>query len=88
MILTPSAAVRKEIQVETDRMPEKSNRISNVPIHLSIYSPNVVNLTLIDLPGLTKVAVAREYCSRHRKHGSFLYSKGPIIYYLRAVPDI
>ncbi|XP_024022545.1 dynamin-related protein 1A [Morus notabilis] len=30
---------------------------SSVPIHLSIYSPNVVNLTLIDLPGLTKVAV-------------------------------
>ncbi|ONI07463.1 hypothetical protein PRUPE_5G121500 [Prunus persica] len=32
-------------------------QISSVPIHLSIYSPNVVNLTLIDLPGLTKVAV-------------------------------
>ncbi|PRQ18623.1 putative dynamin central domain, dynamin, GTPase domain, GTPase effector domain, Dynamin superfamily [Rosa chinensis] len=54
---TDFAAVRKEIQVETDRMTGKSNRISNVPIHLSIYSPNVVNLTLIDLPGLTKVAV-------------------------------
>ncbi|KAL6181153.1 hypothetical protein ACLB2K_047808 [Fragaria x ananassa] len=54
---TDFAAVRKEIQVETDRLTGKSNRISNVPIHLSIYSPNVVNLTLIDLPGLTKVAV-------------------------------
>ncbi|XP_050379084.1 phragmoplastin DRP1E-like [Argentina anserina] len=54
---TNFAAVRKEIEVETDRMTGKSNRISNVPIHLSIYSPNVVNLTLIDLPGLTKVAV-------------------------------
>ncbi|KAK8549586.1 hypothetical protein V6N13_073374 [Hibiscus sabdariffa] len=49
--------VRKEIQDETDRMTGKSKQISPVPIHLSIYSPNVVNLTLIDLPGLTKVAV-------------------------------
>ncbi|KAJ6675683.1 DYNAMIN-RELATED PROTEIN 1E [Salix viminalis] len=51
------AVVRKEIQDETDRITGKSKQISPVPIHLSIYSPNVVNLTLIDLPGLTKVAV-------------------------------
>lgn len=31
--------------------------ISALPINLKIYSPNVVNLTLIDLPGLTKVPV-------------------------------
>ncbi|KAH7516274.1 hypothetical protein FEM48_Zijuj10G0117800 [Ziziphus jujuba var. spinosa] len=54
---TDFAAVRKEISDETDRITGKSKQISNVPIHLSIYSPNVVNLTLIDLPGLTKVAV-------------------------------
>ncbi|XP_058086834.1 phragmoplastin DRP1E-like isoform X2 [Magnolia sinica] len=51
------AIVRKEIQDETDRMTGRSKQISPIPIHLSIYSPNVVNLTLIDLPGLTKVAV-------------------------------
>ncbi|XP_008799346.2 dynamin-related protein 1E-like [Phoenix dactylifera] len=54
---TDYALVRKEIQDETDRMTGKRKQISPVPIHLSIYSPNVVNLTLIDLPGLTKVAV-------------------------------
>ncbi|KAJ7945054.1 dynamin-like protein [Quillaja saponaria] len=54
---TDFAAVRKEIQDETDRETGRSKQISTVPIHLSIYSPNVVNLTLIDLPGLTKVAV-------------------------------
>ncbi|XVE99896.1 hypothetical protein REPUB_Repub03eG0240600 [Reevesia pubescens] len=54
---TDFAMVRKEIQDETDRMTGKTKQISPVPIHLSIYSPNVVNLTLIDLPGLTKVAV-------------------------------
>ncbi|KAK1273123.1 Dynamin-related protein 1E [Acorus gramineus] len=54
---TDFAVVRKEIQDETDRMTGKSKQISPIPIHLSIYSPKVVNLTLIDLPGLTKVAV-------------------------------
>ncbi|XP_027339992.1 dynamin-related protein 5A isoform X3 [Abrus precatorius] len=54
---TDFVAVRKEIQDETDRETGRTKQISTVPIHLSIYSPNVVNLTLIDLPGLTKVAV-------------------------------
>ncbi|KAL9234547.1 hypothetical protein vseg_009406 [Gypsophila vaccaria] len=54
---TDFAAVRKEIADETDRETGRSKAISSVPIHLSIYSPNVVNLTLVDLPGLTKVAV-------------------------------
>ncbi|XP_008799598.1 dynamin-related protein 5A [Phoenix dactylifera] len=54
---TDFGAVRKEIQDETDRETGRTKQISPVPIHLSIYSPSVVNLTLIDLPGLTKVAV-------------------------------
>ncbi|KAF6146076.1 hypothetical protein GIB67_033435 [Kingdonia uniflora] len=54
---TDFVAVRKEISDETDRETGRSKQISTVPIHLSIFSPNVVNLTMIDLPGLTKVAV-------------------------------
>ncbi|CAJ1932672.1 unnamed protein product [Sphenostylis stenocarpa] len=54
---TDFASVRQEISDETDRITGKTKAISNVPIQLSVYSPNVVNLTLIDLPGLTKVAV-------------------------------
>ncbi|RLN23930.1 dynamin-related protein 5A-like isoform X1 [Panicum miliaceum] len=54
---TDFALVRKEIADETDRATGRTKQISTVPIYLSIYSPNVVNLTLIDLPGLTKVAV-------------------------------
>ncbi|XP_058724431.1 phragmoplastin DRP1C-like [Vicia villosa] len=54
---TDFVAVRQEIADETDRITGKSKQISNIPIQLSIHSPNVVNLTLIDLPGLTKVAV-------------------------------
>ena len=34
------ASVRKEIQDETDRITGKTKHISNIPIHLSIYSPN------------------------------------------------
>lgn len=54
---TDWAAVRKEVSDETDRVTGKTKAISPIPIHLSIYSPNVVNLTLVDLPGLTKIAV-------------------------------
>jgi replication fork clamp-binding protein CrfC len=49
--------IRKEIEAETDRVTGKNKNISPLPINLSIYSPNVLNLTLIDLPGLTKVAI-------------------------------
>ncbi|KAL7613259.1 hypothetical protein Lser_V15G08273 [Lactuca serriola] len=51
------STVRKEISDETDRETGRSKQISSVPIYLSIYSPNLVNLTLVDLPGLTKVVV-------------------------------
>mmetsp|Transcript_7648 Transcript_7648/g.28161 ORF Transcript_7648/g.28161 Transcript_7648/m.28161 type:complete len:614 (-) Transcript_7648:640-2481(-) len=48
--------VRKEIEAETDRAVGKGRNVSPVPIYLTVYSPDVVNLTLVDLPGLTKVA--------------------------------
>ncbi|EGT58655.1 hypothetical protein CAEBREN_13353 [Caenorhabditis brenneri] len=49
--------VRQEIENETDRVTGQNKGISAHPINLRIYSPNVLNLTLIDLPGLTKVPV-------------------------------
>ncbi|CAL5330205.1 unnamed protein product [Camellia sinensis] len=54
---TDLAAMRKEIVDETNRETGRSKQISTVPIYISLYSPNVVNLTLIDLPGHTKVAI-------------------------------
>ncbi|CAF3018001.1 unnamed protein product [Rotaria sp. Silwood2] len=53
-IYTDFNEVRQEIEAETDRLGGKKN-ISNEPITLKIYSPKVVTLTLIDLPGLTKL---------------------------------
>ncbi|XP_049805478.1 dynamin isoform X4 [Schistocerca nitens] len=49
--------VRREIEAETDRVTGSNKGISNIPINLRVYSPNVLNITLIDLPGLTKVPV-------------------------------
>ena len=49
--------IRKEIEADTDRLTGSNKGISNLPINLRIYSPHVLNLTLIDLPGLTKVPV-------------------------------
>uniref|UniRef100_A0A8C9V856 Dynamin-2 n=1 Tax=Scleropages formosus TaxID=113540 RepID=A0A8C9V856_SCLFO len=49
--------VRAEIEAETDRVTGSNKGISPIPINLRVYSPNVLNLTLIDLPGMTKVAV-------------------------------
>uniref|UniRef100_A0A3B4A5K5 Dynamin-2 n=1 Tax=Periophthalmus magnuspinnatus TaxID=409849 RepID=A0A3B4A5K5_9GOBI len=49
--------VRSEIEAETDRITGSNKGISPIPINLRVYSPHVLNLTLIDLPGMTKVAV-------------------------------
>uniref|UniRef100_A0A671MUS0 dynamin GTPase n=1 Tax=Sinocyclocheilus anshuiensis TaxID=1608454 RepID=A0A671MUS0_9TELE len=50
-------AVRREIEAETDRVTGTNKGISSIPINLRICSPNVLNLSLIDLPGITKVPV-------------------------------
>ncbi|XP_034635873.1 dynamin-1-like protein isoform X4 [Trachemys scripta elegans] len=49
--------IRQEIENETERISGNNKGISPEPIHLKIFSPNVVNLTLVDLPGMTKVPV-------------------------------
>ncbi|KAM5183678.1 dynamin-1 isoform 9-T13 [Callospermophilus lateralis] len=49
--------VRLEIESETDRVTGTNKGISPVPINLRVYSPHVLNLTLVDLPGMTKVPV-------------------------------
>ncbi|XP_053677693.1 dynamin-1-like protein [Anopheles nili] len=49
--------IRAEIENETDRMAGANKGICPEPINLKIYSTKVVNLTLVDLPGITKVPV-------------------------------
>ncbi|KAL2757186.1 hypothetical protein ACRALDRAFT_1062810 [Sodiomyces alcalophilus JCM 7366] len=49
--------VKREIDNETSRVAGNNKGINRQPINLKIYSPHVLNLTLVDLPGLTKVPI-------------------------------
>lgn len=49
------AEIREEIIRETDRLTGSNKGISSKSINLRIYSPFVLNLTMVDLPGITKV---------------------------------
>merc|ERR1712156_1063991 len=49
--------IMKEIEDETDRVTGSNKGISNLPINLRVHSSHVLNITLIDLPGMTKIAV-------------------------------
>ncbi|KAF2147805.1 dynamin-A [Myriangium duriaei CBS 260.36] len=49
--------VKREIENETSRIAGSNKGINRQPINLKIYSPHVLSLTLVDLPGLTKVPI-------------------------------
>ncbi|PRP81066.1 hypothetical protein PROFUN_11144 [Planoprotostelium fungivorum] len=49
--------IREEIERETERTTGKNKGISDIPISLKIYSSHVLNLTLVDLPGITRVPI-------------------------------
>ncbi|ORY03883.1 vacuolar sorting protein 1 [Basidiobolus meristosporus CBS 931.73] len=49
--------IREEIVKDTELKTGNNAGISAQPINLRIYSPHVLTLTLVDLPGLTKVPV-------------------------------
>lgn len=55
-IFTDPEEVREEISGETDRGAGRNKGICPDPISLKFYSSKVLNLTLVDLPGLTKVS--------------------------------
>lgn len=50
--IAPAEKIRQEIEDETERHLSKGTKVvSPVPIYLTIYSPVVPNLTLVDMPG-------------------------------------
>ncbi|MCJ1308836.1 Dynamin- GTPase protein [Agyrium rufum] len=51
------AEVKREIENETARIAGNNKGINRQPMNLKIYSPHVLSLTLVDLPGLTKVPI-------------------------------
>ncbi len=48
---------REEIDLDTERVCGKNKDISNIPLIVKVFSKNVVDLTLVDLPGLTKIPI-------------------------------
>jgi replication fork clamp-binding protein CrfC len=53
-------AVRSEISRCTEEMCGRNKAVAPQPITLRLYSPTVTNLTLVDLPGMTKVKIGSE----------------------------
>ncbi|KAK2658873.1 hypothetical protein Ddye_005406 [Dipteronia dyeriana] len=51
------ARVREEIMTETNKEAGSNKGVSDKQIRLKVSSPNVLNMTLVDLPGITKVPV-------------------------------
>lgn len=49
--------VRCHLLLVDTRVHTDAQGVSKLPINLKIYGPGVLNLTLVDLPGLTKVPV-------------------------------
>uniref|UniRef100_A0A1D1ZL45 Dynamin-related protein 3A n=1 Tax=Anthurium amnicola TaxID=1678845 RepID=A0A1D1ZL45_9ARAE len=54
------AEIRREIKIETEREAGTNQGISDKQIRLKIFSPNVLDITLVDLPGITKVPVGNQ----------------------------
>jgi hypothetical protein len=54
-IFVDTDEIRQEIERETDRMAGSNKGVCPEPISLKYYSDKVLSLTLVDLPGMTKV---------------------------------
>ena len=59
-LFTDVDEIRSEIEHETDKMAGDNKGICPEPISLKYYSTKVLSLTLVDLPGLTKVPVGEQ----------------------------
>jgi len=59
-VLTDFDEVRRTIERLTDDVAGENKGISGDPIRLKIFSDKVVDLTVVDLPGLTKVPVGEQ----------------------------
>ena len=56
-VFTDFEAIREEIEAETDRGVGSNKGVSEKQIRLKICSPHVLTMTLVDLPGITRVPV-------------------------------
>ncbi|KAI1289195.1 Dynamin-1 [Halotydeus destructor] len=56
-IFTTALEVREEIARRTDEIAGSDKGVTNIAITLKFFSPRVLDLTLVDLPGLTRIAI-------------------------------
>ena len=54
---TDFGEVKQEIENETRKVAGSNKGLSKDPIRLKVYSPEVLDLTIIDLPGVTKIPI-------------------------------
>lgn len=52
--------IRRTIEAETDKVAGKDKGIVDIPLKLTVYSYECPDLTLIDLPGITKISVGNQ----------------------------
>lgn len=59
-IFTDFKLVKQEIEYDTERVAGSNKGISTLPLVVKIYSHKVINLSLIDLPGIAKVPIGAQ----------------------------
>lgn len=70
---TDFGEVKQEIEAETTRLAGHNKGISRQPINLKVFSPHVLNLTLVDLPGLTKIPIGDQPSDIERQVRTLIY---------------
>nr|CAG4641490.1 EOG090X01UE [Eurycercus lamellatus] len=73
-IFTDFGEVLKEVENETERVAGNNKGIAHESINLKVFSTKVVNLTLVDLPGITKVPVGDQPDDIEEKIYELIYS--------------
>jgi dynamin 1-like protein len=66
--------VRSEIEQQQQAIAGNRKQVTSNPIILKLYSPQVVDLTLVDLPGLTKIPVEDQPSDIEKKIRELVYA--------------
>ena len=75
-VFTDWEEVRQEIIDDTEKVCGSNKGINKIPINLKIYSPNVISLTLVDLPGITRIPVGDQPAGKYQPKFNFLLKLG------------
>ncbi len=81
---TDFAAVKATIEEETVRLAGKGKGVANAPIVLRVHSPTTIPLTLVDTPGLTRIAVSEQvslHCLKSFISSLFVFFCGAVEFF-------